>query len=143
MVVGAGPAGLLAALILAEQGYRPLVLERGRSVERRTQDVADFWQSGQFDPISNVQFGEGGAGTFSDGKLTTRVSDPGMAMVLDKLIAAGAPAEIKYLHKPHIGTDQLRQIVKNLRQQIIAAGGQVEFEAQVTDSRWQTAGFMA
>lgn len=133
VIVGAGPAGLLAALVLAEQGYRPLVLERGRDMDRRTQDVADFWQRGQFDPVSNVQFGEGGAGTFSDGKLTTRVNDPRMGQVLDLLIAAGAPPEIRYLHKPHIGTDKLREVVKNLRQRIIAAGGQVEFESRVTD----------
>jgi hypothetical protein len=133
VVVGTGPAGLLAALVLAEQGYRPLVLEQGRPVDERTLDVATFWQKGQLDPVSNVQFGEGGAGTFSDGKLTTRVHDPGMKIVLEKLIAAGAPAEISYLHKPHIGTDQLRQVVKHLRQQIIAAGGTVEFGAKVTD----------
>ncbi|MDR3564644.1 MAG: NAD(P)-binding protein [Negativicutes bacterium] len=133
VIVGAGPAGLLAALLLAEHGYRPLVLERGRDVDRRSREVAQFWQSGQFDPESNVQFGEGGAGTFSDGKLTTRVNDPRLGEVLDRLIAAGAPPEIKYLHKPHIGTDMLRRVVKNLRQQIVAAGGQVEFEAKVTD----------
>jgi len=133
VVVGAGPAGLLAALLLAEHGYRPLLLERGRDVDRRTQDVARFWQNRQFDPLSNVQFGEGGAGTFSDGKLTTRVNDPRMAEVLDRLVAAGAPAEIRYLHKPHVGTDKLREVVKNLRSQIIAAGGEVEFEARVSD----------
>lgn len=133
VVVGAGPAGLLAALVLAEHGYRPLLLERGRDVDRRTLDVNRFWQSGQFDPGSNVQFGEGGAGTFSDGKLTTRVNDPRLAEVLDRLVAAGAPPEIRYLHKPHVGTDKLREVVKNFRRQIIAAGGQVEFEARVSD----------
>jgi len=133
VVVGAGPAGLFAALTLAEHGYRPVLLERGRDVETRTRDVARFWRAGEFDPVSNVQFGEGGAGTFSDGKLTTRVNDPRSGQVLDALVAAGAPAEIKYLHKPHVGTDKLRTVVAALRRRIIAAGGTVEFESQVTD----------
>jgi uncharacterized FAD-dependent dehydrogenase len=133
VVIGFGPAGMLAALTLAQYGYRPLVLERGRDIDQRTKDVAEFWQTGQFDEDSNVQFGEGGAGTFSDGKLTTRVNDPLMRQVLDILVKAGAPNEITYLHKPHIGTDKLRHVVKNIRQQIIALGGQVEFEAKVTD----------
>ncbi len=133
VVIGLGPAGMLAALTLAQKGFRPLVLERGQDVDRRTQDVAGFWQTGRFDPESNVQFGEGGAGTFSDGKLTTRVQDPHMLQVLDTFIAAGAPPEIRYIYKPHIGTDKLRHMVKNIRQQIIANGGQVEFAAKVTD----------
>ena len=133
VVVGLGPAGMLAALTLAQHGYRPLVLERGRTVEERTRDVAKFWQTGEFDEHSNVQFGEGGAGTFSDGKLTTRINDPLMRQVLDILVEAGAPPEITYIHKPHIGTDKLRGVVKQIREQIIALGGQVEFETQVTD----------
>ena len=133
VVIGLGPAGMLAALTLAQHGYRPLVLERGRDVDTRSKDVAKFWQTGQFDEVSNVQFGEGGAGTFSDGKLTTRVNDPLMRAVLDIFVQAGAPPEITYLHKPHIGTDKLRGLVKHIRQQIIDLGGQVEFEAQVTD----------
>ena len=133
VVIGFGPAGMLAALTLAQHGYCPLVLERGRDVDQRTQDVAKFWRTGQFDEQSNVQFGEGGAGTFSDGKLTTRVNDPLMRQVLDVFVQAGAPIEITYEHKPHIGTDKLRGIVKNIRQQIIELGGQVEFEAKVTD----------
>lgn len=133
VIVGFGPAGMLAALTLAQYGYRPLILERGRNVEERTKDVAKFWQTGEFDEISNVQFGEGGAGTFSDGKLTTRVNDPLMRQVLDILVAAGAPPEITYLHKPHIGTDKLRGVVKHIRQEIIKLGGEVQFEAKVTD----------
>lgn len=133
VVVGLGPAGMLAALTLAQHGYKPIVLERGRNIEQRTRDISKFWQTGQFDANSNVQFGEGGAGTFSDGKLTTRVNDPLMRQVLDIFIKAGAPGEIAYLHKPHIGTDKLRDVVKHIRQEIIALGGQVEFEAKVTD----------
>jgi uncharacterized FAD-dependent dehydrogenase len=132
VIVGFGPAGMLAALTLAEHGYKPLVLERGRDVDRRTKDIAHFWQSGQLDGLSNVQFGEGGAGTFSDGKLTTRVNDPAMDNLLRTFIEAGAPPEIAYLHKPHIGTDKLRTVVKNIRKKIIALGGRIEFEAQVT-----------
>ena len=133
VIVGAGPAGLLAALTLAQHGYKPLLLEQGRDVDRRTADVLSFWETGNLNPSSNVQFGEGGAGTFSDGKLTTRVTDPRMQQVLDVLVAAGAPSEIKYRHKPHVGTDLLRQVVKNIRSQIIAHGGTVRFEAAVTD----------
>ena len=133
VIVGAGPAGLLAALTLAQHGYKPLLLEQGRDVDRRTADVLSFWETGNLNPTSNVQFGEGGAGTFSDGKLTTRVTDPRMQQVLDVLVAAGAPREIKYRHKPHVGTDLLRQVVKNIRNRIIALGGTVRFEAAVTD----------
>lgn len=133
VVVGAGPAGLLAALTLAKQGFKPVLLERGRDVDKRTGDIAAFWNGGAFDPCSNVQFGEGGAGTFSDGKLTTRVSDSRMGQVLDVFITHGAPPEIKYVHKPHIGTDKLRTMVRNIRKEIIALGGTVEFEARVTD----------
>jgi hypothetical protein len=133
VVVGMGPAGMLAALTLAQYGYRPLVLERGRDVDRRTQDVAAFWKTGQFNAESNVQFGEGGAGTFSDGKLTTRINDARMREVLALLIEAGAPPDIAYAHKPHIGTDKLRIVVKNIRQRILSLGGEIEFEAKVTD----------
>ena len=133
VIIGFGPAGMLAALTLAKNGYRPLVLERGADVDQRQLAVQRFWNEGVLDETSNVQFGEGGAGTFSDGKLTTRVHDRLMGQVLDTLIEAGAPPEIKYWYKPHIGTDRLRQVVKNIRGQIETAGGEVLFRQQVTD----------
>ncbi|MBP3781314.1 MAG: hypothetical protein ILA30_06590, partial [Selenomonas sp.] len=133
VVVGFGPAGMFAALTLAKAGWQPLVLERGGDVDSRQAAIERFWQTGTLDERSNVQFGEGGAGTFSDGKLTTRISDIHIQDVLEAFIAAGAPAEIRYLHKPHIGTDLLRGVVKNIRQEIIRLGGEVRFNAQVTD----------
>ncbi|HWR55694.1 MAG TPA: hypothetical protein VN462_04275, partial [Negativicutes bacterium] len=133
VVVGMGPAGLFAALWLAKYGFKPILLERGRDVDTRMADVAAFWRGEALHPESNVQFGEGGAGTFSDGKLTTRVNDPLMEHVLRALVDAGAPPEITYLHKPHIGTDRLRTVVKKLREKIIALGGQVHFQSKVTD----------
>lgn len=135
VVVGFGPAGMFAALTLARHGYKPLVLERGPAVDDRQLAVQKFWDRGILDETANVQFGEGGAGTFSDGKLTTRVHDPMMNQVLDALVAAGAPPEIKYWYKPHVGTDRLRQVVKMIRQQIISMGGEVRFGQQVTDFR--------
>lgn len=133
IVVGFGPAGMFAALTLAKRGYAPLILERGHDVDRRHDDIEKFWRTGMLDERSNVQFGEGGAGTFSDGKLTTRINDSKMMDVLEAFVAAGAPAEIKYLHKPHIGTDLLRTIVKNIRKEIIRMGGEVRFASSVTD----------
>lgn len=132
VVVGFGPAGMFAALKLSRMGYRPLVLERGNDMEQRQKDVAAFWNQGVLDRTSNVQFGEGGAGTFSDGKLTTRVNDVRMDEILDELISAGAPPEIRWWYKPHIGTDRLRQVVTNIRQQIVANGGDVRFQSAVT-----------
>ena len=129
VIVGAGPAGLFAALLLAENGYQPLLLERGGPIEERVKAVEQFWQSGALDPQSNVQFGEGGAGTFSDGKLTTQIRDPRIFQVLQQFVAAGAPADILYSHKPHIGTDRLRQIMIRMRQRILALGGQIHFYA--------------
>lgn len=132
LVIGAGPAGLLAALELARYGYRPLVLERGKPVAQRVTDVQRFWQNGDFDPDSNVQFGEGGAGTFSDGKLTTRVNDPVMGSILKDFVQAGAPKEILYEHKPHVGTDKLRAMVTGLANKIRALGGEIRYHAHVT-----------
>ncbi len=132
VVVGLGPAGLFAAYTLAKAGYRPLVLERGRPVEQRAADVEQAWTAGAPDPESNVAFGEGGAGTFSDGKLTSRSKDVRVGAVLDTLIRCGAPEEIGYLAKPHIGTDGLRTVVGNLRRSIEAAGGEVRFSARLT-----------
>lgn len=133
VIIGAGPAGLFAGVILAMMGYRPLILERGSDVDRRTEAVKNFWYTGKLDPECNVQFGEGGAGTFSDGKLTTLIKDLRCRKVLEEMVAAGAPAEILYSHKPHVGTDILRSVVKNIRQRIIRLGGEVSFNAKVTD----------
>ena len=135
VVVGFGPAGMLAALYLAREGYRPIVLERGADADTRTKDVETFWETGKFDPVSNVQFGEGGAGTFSDGKLTTRVNHPRLHEIAEYFVKFGAPKEILFKHKPHVGTDVLRYMVKRLRRQIIDWGGEVRFYSKVTDIR--------
>lgn len=133
VVVGAGPAGLFAALILAQSGAKPILIERGRDVDSRTEDVTRFWKSGILDTVSNVQFGEGGAGTFSDGKLTTGTKDIRQRKVLTEFVNHGAPEEILYNAKPHIGTDRLRPTVKNIRNEIISLGGRVMFETKLTD----------
>lgn len=132
VVAGFGPAGMFAALVLAEKGMCPIVIERGKDVDSRTEDVEKFWNGGKFDPESNVQFGEGGAGTFSDGKLTTRIKDPRSSFVTDEFIEAGAPEEIAYEAKPHIGTDKLKGVVKNIRKKIIELGGEVRFECRLS-----------
>lgn len=132
VVAGFGPAGMFAALILAQAGQRPVVLERGASVEKRRKQVGIFFQTGALDPESNVQFGEGGAGTFSDGKLNTGTKDPRARKVLEEFAAAGAPEEILYLAKPHIGTDRLPGTVQNIREQILSLGGSILFETKLT-----------
>lgn len=133
VVVGAGPAGLFAAHTLAERGYAVTLLERGRAIDERRKDVDAFWTSGALDPSSNIMFGEGGAGTFSDGKLTTRIKDPRARVVVERLVEFGAPQNIAYDAKPHVGTDVLRRVVRNIRQSIEAHGGSVRFGCTVTD----------
>ena len=135
VIVGTGPAGLFCGLMLARKGYRPILLERGRDVDARTKDVDAFWNGGDLNPASNVQFGEGGAGTFSDGKLNTLVKDASgrNREVLKILVEFGADPSICYVNKPHIGTDVLSRVVKAIRQEIEQLGGQVRFMSQVTD----------
>lgn len=133
VVAGFGPAGMFCALALARAGLAPIVLERGRPVDQRVRDVECFWNEGRLNPESNVQFGEGGAGTFSDGKLNTLVKDKeGLGRwILKELVKAGAPEEILYDSKPHIGTDRLRQVVRGIREEILALGGTVSFESRL------------
>lgn len=133
LVVGMGPAGLFAALVLAQSGAKPIVIERGRDVDSRTRDVKLFWENGILDTTSNVQFGEGGAGAFSDGKLNTGTKDNRQRKVLEEFVKHGAPEEILYNAKPHIGTDKLKPAVKSMRQSIISAGGKVMFETKLID----------
>jgi len=132
VVTGSGPAGLFAALRLADYGIAALLLERGRGIEERVRDVERFWRDGMLDEESNVQFGEGGAGTFSDGKLTTRVRDPNAGYVLRRFVEFGAPPEIEWLAKPHIGTDRLRAVLLNMRRFLTGRGVDVRFSAKLT-----------
>ena len=134
VIVGSGPAGLFCALLLAENGFAPLLLERGGDVDSRMKTVKKFWDSGILDPESNMQFGEGGAGTFSDGKLNTSIGDKfhRNRKVIDEFLEAGAPPEIAYSNKPHIGTDYLVNTVKNIRKKIESLGGTIRFGAKVT-----------
>lgn len=133
VIAGFGPAGMFCALTLAEYGFEPIVLERGSAVDERVKAVEGFWSGGTFSEQTNVQFGEGGAGTFSDGKLTTRIKDPMCRRILQRLVEFGAPQEILTKAKPHIGTDKLRSVVKNLRQRIIKLGGEVRFNTKLDD----------
>ena len=135
VIVGSGPAGIFCAWYLAKAGYRPLVLERGEEAHVRQKTVENFWKNGVLDPDSNVQFGEGGAGTFSDGKLNTLVKDPSGRNheVLKRFVQAGAPSEIIYQQKPHLGTDVLVGVVETLRHEIEEMGGEFQFRSKVTD----------
>lgn len=137
LVVGLGPSGLFAALLLAKKGYQPIVIERGGDVDSRHKAVTHFWQTGELDTTNNVQFGEGGAGTFSDGKLTTRVKDLRGRTILSELVAAGAPSSIMYEASPHIGTDLLRKVVKKIREQIVKLGGTVYFDTCLTGLKFK------
>ena len=130
VIVGFGPAGMFAALVLAMAGAKPIVLERGSDVDTRCRKVEEFQSGGRLDPECNVQFGEGGAGTFSDGKLTTGIKDSRIGWVFERLVEFGAPEEILYLAKPHIGTDKLRGAVKALREKVISLGGEIRFNAK-------------
>ena len=124
---------MFCGLLLAEYGYRPVIIERGKPVDERIKDVEKYWTGGELNTESNVQFGEGGAGTFSDGKLTTRINDPLCRYVLEKFAEFGAPEEILIKAKPHIGTDNLREIVKNIRLKILSLGGKIIFNAKLDD----------
>ncbi len=132
-IAGFGPAGIFCGLLLAEYGYKPLILEKGGTVDERMAAVEKYWSGGSLDTKSNVQFGEGGAGTFSDGKLTTRIKDPLCRYVLERFVEFGAPEEILTKAKPHIGTDKLRGIVKKARERIIELGGEIRFNCELTD----------
>ncbi|HBU12584.1 MAG TPA: hypothetical protein DEB31_07645 [Clostridiales bacterium] len=133
VIAGSGPAGIFCALCLAMAGMKPLLLERGRDVRRRAADVARFFDTGALDTMSNIQFGEGGAGTFSDGKLSTGIKEIRRQFVLEQYVAAGAPEDILYFGKPHIGTDRLRGVTENLRSRLLALGGEIRFESCLTD----------
>lgn len=135
VIVGTGPAGMFAGLILAEAGFNPILVERGKPAGERVKDIQAFWNEGRLDQESNVQFGEGGAGTFSDGKLTTRVKDKNLRVekILQEMVAAGAPPEILIEKKPHVGTANLVKVVGNLRQKIEGLGGEYRFESRVDD----------
>ncbi len=133
VIVGAGPSGLFAALTFVKNGYKPIIIEQGECVEKRKQTVDNFINRGILNTYSNVQFGEGGAGTFSDGKLTTGINSPYCRTVLEDFVKFGAPEQILYLTKPHIGTDNLINIIKNMREYIISNGGQFLFNTKFID----------
>ncbi len=133
VICGFGPAGFMAALVLARQGFKPVVIEQGQEIDKRIATVKEFEEKGILNTASNIQFGEGGRGTFSDGKLTTRISDPRCTFVMDTFIQHGAPAEIAKMAKPHIGTDLLVDVIKNIRKEIISLGGEIMFDTALTD----------
>lgn len=135
LIVGSGPAGMFAAYLLSKYGYHPVLIERGGDVDSRSQAVDDFWKNRRFSPENNVQFGEGGAGTFSDGKLTTRINDRRCREVLRLFKSFGAPEEILWQARPHIGTDLLKAVMKHMREEIIRLGGTVKFFSRLTDIR--------
>jgi uncharacterized protein len=132
VIIGFGPSGIFAALILAKRGYRPIVLERGLDVDRRSEHVDQFYETGQFSEHSTILFGEGGAGTFSDGKLTTLINDLRCRFVLEQLVKAGAPSDIMYVNRPHVGTDILKGVIKKIRHEIEQLGGEIRFDHKVT-----------
>ena len=137
VIVGAGPAGLFCALRLLDHGVRPVVLERGKRVEERAEDVRRFSETGVLDPSSNIQFGEGGAGAFSDGKLNTQTNSPLNRDVLETFVRFGAPQEVGYLGKPHVGSDNLKKVVANMREYILSQGGEFRFSTALTDLKIQ------
>lgn len=133
VIVGFGPAGMFAGLFLSKYGFKPIIIERGEKVEKRTKSIKKYWESNILDEESNIQFGEGGAGTFSDGKLNSRINDYRCDIVLDIMAKNGAPEDILYLSKPHVGTDKLQKIVKNIRKEIEKLGGEFYFSSKLTD----------
>lgn len=133
VVVGFGPAGMFTSLMLARMGLRPIIVEQGKAVDEREKDVQNFWQNGKLNKFSNVQFGEGGAGTFSDGKLNSNAHNGYVRDVLTELYLHGAPKEILYLNKPHIGSDNLKNVVKNIREEILSLGGEIRFSTKLTE----------
>lgn len=135
IIVGSGPAGLFSGLLLAEEGYKPLIIEQGEPVNKRIEDINNFWNIGILKENSNIQFGEGGAGTFSDGKLTTLIKDKSgrIQKVFDEFVKSGAPKEIKYIKNPHIGTDVLRKVIYNIRKKIESLGGEYLFSSKLTN----------
>ena len=135
VIAGFGPAGIFAAYTLSNLGYKTIVFERGGNIDNRVESINSFWNKGILDEKTNVQFGEGGAGTFSDGKLTTRISDSRCDYILKEFVNNGAPIDILHNSKPHIGTDKLRGVIKSMREKIIHNGGEIHFDSKISDVR--------